>query len=280
MSDQDSPLTQATERFLEHIRGENKSPGTVDTYQRSLRYLLERIGVETPQQIDRDAARGFAAALGTHRTAKGNPLSVSTKNGHLTVFRAFLRYLITEEDLDVYPPSRIGRLKQPDRQISVLSSEELEKLLNTPSGNDKIALRDKALLELFFSTGLRLSELQRLDRRQINLKTREISVLGKGRKRRLVFVSDRAATALQQYLVCRLDHLDPLFIVKHQPAQTAMPPGEAFRISCRAIDDIVRKYASLAGITTNPSAHTLRHSFATDLLRNGADLRSIQEFLS
>ncbi len=279
MSSLDSPLAHAVERFLDHVRGENKSPGTVVTYQRSLQYMLGRIGVDDTHEIDRDAIRRYAAALGIHRTALGKELSVSTKNGHLTVLRTFLRYLITEEELDVYPPSRIRRLKQTDRQIITLTREELERLLAGPSGQDKISRRDKAILELFFSTGLRLSELQQLNRQQINLKTREISVLGKGRRRRLVFVSDRAAAALDAYLICRLDHLDPLFLVRHTQSQTAMPPGEEFRISCRSIDDLVRKYARLAGITTNPSPHTLRHSFATDLLQNGADLRSIQDLL-
>jgi site-specific recombinase XerD len=139
--------------------------------------------------------------------------------------------------------------------------------------------RDKAILELFFSTGLRLAELRSLNRKDLNFLTRETSVRGKRGKVRVTFLSDRATDALKAYLDARMDHLAPLFIRNHELATNAMPPGEEFRLSRISIYNIVKKYALAAGIVSDPSPHTLRHSFATDLLRNGADLRSVQEML-
>jgi len=160
-----------------------------------------------------------------------------------------------------------------------LFHDELQALLSAPDITTKIGKRDKAMLELFFSTGLRLAELRSLNVDDLNYKTREISVRGKRGKIRVVFVSDRAVEALQRYMEIRLDHLSPLFIRNFEKANKALPPGEEFRLSRISIYEAVKKYARAAGIMSNPSPHTLRHSFATDLLRNGADLRSVQEML-
>jgi hypothetical protein len=148
-----------------------------------------------------------------------------------------------------------------------------------PDTSKKEGKRDKGILELFFSTGLRLAELRSLNRKDLNFNTREISVRGKRGKIRIVFLSDRSVDALKEYLESRLDHLSPLFINYHDRALNEMPPGEGFRLSANNIYRIVKKYALQAGIVSSPSPHTLRHSFATDLLRNGADLRSVQEML-
>jgi site-specific recombinase XerD len=213
------------------------------------------------------------------RTKQGNPLGIRSRNHHLTVFRAFLRYLIQEEELDIYPPDRVKRLKEEQRQVKVLYTEELQRLLLAPNLQTKEGKRDKAILELFFSTGLRLAELRSLNRKDLNFSTREISVRGKRSKIRVVFLSDNCVKALKDYLEIRLDHLDPLFIRSHTAAAQEMPPGEKFRLSRISIYNLVKKYALQAGIASSPSPHTLRHSFATDLLRNGADLRSVQELL-
>ena len=181
--------------------------------------------------------------------------------------------------MDVYPPDRVARLKEEQRKVKVLFSDELERLLTAPNTATKEGKRDAGMLHLFFSTGLRLAELRGLNRKDLNFTTREISVRGKRGKIRVVFISDRAADALREYLDCRLDHLNPLFIRHHDKASKAMPPGEEFRLSRISIYGAVKKYARLAGIVSDPSPHTLRHSFATDLLRNGADLRSVQEML-
>lgn len=280
ISDPALPLARAVERYLVYLRSEeNKSPLTVEAYRRSLDLFL-RIGeVRDPADISKVSVRLYKANLHAHRTREGREMAVRTKNHHLTVLRALLRYLIREEEMEVYPPDRVTRFKEEQRQVKVLFMEELERLLSAPDTVTKEGKRDRAILELFFSTGLRLAELRSLNYKDINFQTREISVRGKRGKIRVVFLSDRAAEALRIYLDIRLDHLTPLFIRSHQQAVTAMPPGEEFRLSRISIYVLVKKYARQAGIVSSPSPHTLRHSFATNLLRNGADLRSIQDLL-
>lgn len=276
----ENELTTAIDRYLVFLKAEeNKSPLTIDTYRQSLNMFIELGGVSSPAEINKGSIRMYKSALHTYRTKSGGELSIRTKNHHLTVLRAFLKYLIREEEMDVYPPDRVTRFKEDERKVKVLFREELEELLQAPDTTTKVGKRDKAILELFFSTGLRLAELRSLDCDDINFKTREISVKGKRGKIRVVFISDRAAEAIERYLEIRLDHLSPLFIRNFDKANNALPPGEEFRLSRISIYNIVKKYAKAAGIMSNPSPHTLRHSFATDLLRNGADLRSVQEML-
>lgn len=258
---------------------ENKSSLTLGAYTRSLAFFEEQSGLLRPSDINKGSVRVFKSNLHVYRTKEGGELAVRTKNHHLTVLRAFLRYLVQEEELDVYPPDRITRFKEEPRQVKVLTAEDLHRLLEAPDTSTKEGKRDLAILELFFSTGLRLAELRSLNRKDLNYSTREMSVRGKRGKIRVVYLSDRAVEALKEYMEIRLDHLDPLFIRNMQAAVNVMPPGEEFRLSRISIYNLVKKYAREAGIVTNPSPHTLRHSFATDLLRNGADLRSVQELL-
>jgi site-specific recombinase XerD len=280
MSAVPSSLSAAIERYLLFLRAEeNKSPLTLSNYRQSLDLLLALSPVQDVEGINKESVRFYKGKLQEFRSKQGKDLSIRTKNHHLTVLRAFLRYLVQEEELDVYPPDRVKRFKEEQRKVKVLFREDLDRLLLAPDTTTKEGKRDKAILELFFSTGLRLAELRSLNRRDLNFQTREISVRGKRNKLRVVFLSDRAVEALQAYIDCRLDHLDPLFIRNHQLAGNEMPPGEKFRLSRISIYNIVKKYARQAGIVSNPSPHTLRHSFATDLLRNGADLRSVQELL-
>lgn len=275
-----SPLAQAIDRYLSYLQAEeNKSVLTVKNYRQSLDLLLALSPVRSPRDFDKGTVRDFKQRLHEFRTKQGKELTVRTKNHHLTVFRAFLRYLLQEEELDVYPPDRVKRLKEEERKVKVLYREELDRLLNAPNLQTKEGKRDKAILEMFFSTGLRLAELRSLNRKDLNFTTREISVRGKRNKLRVVFLSDACVASLKEYLDIRLDHLDPLFIRNFQKAVNEMPPGEKFRLSRISIYNLVKKYALIAGIASNPSPHTLRHSFATDLLRNGADLRSVQELL-
>jgi len=271
---------QAVDRYLAYLQSEeNKSPLTIESYGRSLRFIDELLRIDDPQRIDKASVRQFKQKLHGYRTKQGHELSVGTKNHHLTILRAFLRYLIQEEERDVYPPDRIKRLRESERRVKVLGAEQLEQLLNAPDTSTRIGKRDKAILELFFSTGLRLEELRQLNCKDVNLKTREIPVRGKRGKMRVVFISDRAADTLRIYLDGRLDHLAPLFIRNPDRVLNVMPPGEEFRLSRVSIRKIVKKYASMAGTVTSPSPHTLRHSFATELLRAGADLRAVQEML-
>ncbi len=275
-----SALHDAIERYLTFLQSEeNKAPLTIQSYRLSLRLTDTLMGIDAPEQVDKATARTLKQGLHSYRTERGHPLSVRTKNHHLTVLRAFLRYLLQEEEQDVYPPDRIRLFKEEQRKVKFLRTEQLERLLAAPDTSTRIGKRDAALLQMFFSTGARLEELRQLNRTDIDFRTREASVRGKGRKVRVVFVTDAAADALKRYLDSRLDHLVPLFIRSDKDVRYALPPGEEFRLSRTTIGEIVKKYAALAGIVTSASPHTLRHSFATEMLANGADLRSLQEML-
>ncbi len=276
----DSELGRAADRYLVYLRSEeNKSPLTIEAYTRALSVFLRLSGIKTFDEISKGSVRVYKSNLHMERQKNGKELSVRTKNHNLTVLRAFLRYLIQEEELDVYPPDRVTRFKEEQRQVKVLFADDLKRLLEAPDVTTKEGLRDAAILNLFFSTGLRLQELRGLNRKDLNFTTREISVRGKRGKVRVVFISQRAADALKDYLEIRTDDLSPLFIRHHDRALQAMPPGEEFRLSRISVYNIVKKHARAVGIVSDPSPHTLRHSFATDLLRNGADLRSVQEML-
>ncbi len=280
MSGSPSSLPAWIDRYLQFLRTEeNKSALTVKSYRESLKLVLRLCGGKSLSDIDKEFVRNYKQALQDFQTRKGTELSVRSKNHHLTVLRAFLRFLLQEEELDVYPPDRIKRFKEEQRKVKVLHAEELGRLLSTPDASTKEGKRDRAILELFFSTGLRLAELRSLNRKDLNFQTREISVRGKRSKLRVVFLSDASVQALQEYFESRVDHVHPVFINYHDRAANALPPGEEFRLSANAIYRIVKKHALMAGIVTDPSPHTLRHSFATNLLQNGADLRSVQEML-
>jgi site-specific recombinase XerD len=273
-------LSSAIERYLQFLQTEeNKSRLTITNYRQSLDLIVRLLPIKSVKDFDKMVIRDYKQALGDFRTRQNGEMAVRTRNHHLTVLRAFLRYLVQEEEMDVYPPDRIKRFKEEQRQVKVLTAEELKRLLEAPDSETREGKRDRAILELFFSTGLRLAELRSLSVKDLNYKTREISVRGKRSKIRVVFLSDNAVAALEDYMMSRSDHLAPLFIRHPERATDIMPPGEEFRLSRISIYNIVKKYAAAAGIVSNPSPHTLRHSFATDLLRNGADLRSVQELL-
>lgn len=293
-------LSQAVDRYLLHLESElGKSPLTVRNYADQLRDFLSATPVSSPHKIEKSTIQGYKQHLHRYKDANGGLLAVRTKNHRLTVLRAFLRYLVQEEEMNVYPPDRVLRFKEDPRQVKVLFSEELQRLLDAPDTRSLRGKRDKAILETFFSTGMRLSELTALNRKDLNFKTREISVRGKRGKVRVVFLSDAAVEALKCYLAARDDALTPLFLPhrtnvtqvvakkkRSKREERAMEEallehlkGKDVRLTPRSIQNIVKKYALLAGIVTDPSPHTLRHSFATDLLRNGADLRSVQEML-
>ena len=280
MSPASLSLSQAIDRYLRYLQSEeNKSTLTITNYRQSLTLLQELLPLKNVKNFSKETISDYKQALHEFRTRRNDELSVRSKNHHLTVLRAFLRYLVQEEELDIYPPDRVKRFKELTRQVKVLHGEEVTRLLAAPNREERAGKRDAAILELFFSTGLRLQELRSLNVKDLNYKTREISVRGKRGKIRVVFLSDQAVAALRDYMESRTDHLSPLFIRNPDKAVSIMPPGENFRLSRISIYNIVKKYALMAGIVTDPSPHTLRHSFATDLLRSGADLRSVQELL-
>lgn len=275
------PISLAIDRFIQFLKAErNCSQLTIQSYVGSLILLRELCPeIKTIADFSKETVRNYKLQLHEYRTRQDKEFSTTTKNHHLTVLRAFLRYLLQEEEITVYPPDNIRRLKTGERQVKFLHNEELTRLFRSPNLSTKNGLRDRAILELFFSTGLRLSELRSLNRHDINYKTREISIRGKRKKIRLVFISDSAAKAVREYMNIRNDTLTPLFIWNFNVAVHSPPPGERHRLSTTGIYLAVKKYARQAGIVSNPSPHSLRHSFATDLLSNGADLRSVQEML-
>jgi integrase/recombinase XerD len=253
-------LSSAITRYLQFLQTEeNKSKLTINNYRQSLELLTRLLPIKSVKDFDKNIIRDYKQALGDFKTRQNSEMAVRSRNHHLTVLRAFLRYLIQEEEMDVYPPDRIKRFKEEQRQVKVLTHEELQRLLEAPDPEKREGKRDRAILELFFSTGLRLAELRSLNVKDLNYNTREISVRGKRSKIRVVFLSERAVSALQDYMNSRVDHLSPLFIRNPERAVNIMPPGEEFRLSRISIYNIVKKYALAAGIVSDPSPHTLRH---------------------
>jgi len=276
----ETSLQQAVFRYLQYLESEQaKSPLTVKNYAHQLSDFVKSTRAKSADDIDKIIVREYKQHLHQFKDTFGSPLTVRTKNHRLTVLRAFLRYLVQEEELNVYPPDRVQRFKQDPRQVKVLFEDALERFLEAPDRSTIMGKRDFAILQTFFSTGLRLSELVSLNRRDINEHTREMSVRGKRGKIRVVFLSDPAIAAITAYVDALDVACEPLFIriVKDAPGRSVR--GEELRLTQRSIQNVVKKYALLAGIVTDPSPHTLRHSFATNLLRNGADLRSVQELL-
>nr|MBI5455774.1 tyrosine-type recombinase/integrase [Candidatus Levybacteria bacterium] len=205
------------------------------------------------------------------------PLKRVTQNYYVISLRSFLRFLI-KNDFKTLEPSKIDLPKTESRSLKFLEKDQVDRLVTACDTSKEEGIRDRAILELLFSTGLRVSELVSLNRDQINLERREFGVIGKGRKHRLVFVSDRAADWIQRYLDERKDKFKPLFI-RYSGAIIEENDGERMRLTTRSIERTVKKYVRLARIPVDATVHTMRHSFATDLLTNGADLRSVQEML-
>jgi len=262
------------------------SPNTARNYNLYLDRFVEFAGDIQPEQIDGELIRKYRLWLNRFTDRQGQRLKPVTQNYHLIALRGFLKYC-SKRDIPIYDANRVElAAKEKRTTASYLTFEEISRLVAAVDAKEKSSLRDRAILDLLFSSGMRVSELCQLNREHINLKRREFQVLGKGNKNRLVFISPAAAESLTNYLDSRTDTAVPLFLNESRNSannetgeKVRDPKGEHRRLRPRSIQRIVSHYARKAGIVKHVSPHTLRHSFATNLLENGADLRSIQAML-
>jgi len=250
--------------YLDYLEIEkNRSVKTRVNYERYLKRFLGFAKISKPEQISQDLVRQYRLWLNRQSIKK------NTQNYHLIALRNLLKYS-AKRDIKILPADKIELGKQSERQVIFLENSELERLLGAPD-----RLRDKAILELLFSTGLRVSELCALNRDSINFKSGEFAVRGKGDKIRLVFISETAKTALKNYLEKRQDVDEALFVRDTKnPAKS-----DNLRLTSRSVERLVKHYSAKAGLSKKVTPHSLRHSFATDLLMNGADIRSVQALL-
>ena len=271
--------------FIEYIEIEKgRSIRTAENYHLYMDRLVEFAGDIPVSQITDELVRKYRLWLNRYIDAQGRELSIITQSYHLIALRSFLKYC-GQRDIDTLDADHINLPKVAKKQVSFLLAEEVARMMDAVDLDDPNGLRDKAILELLFSGGMRVSELCSLNREQVNLDRREFTIRGKGNKDRPIFISKAAAAAVGDYLNSRNDNLKPLFlnnsrnIHKDLDDSDGVDASESRRLTPRSIQRIVTKYTRLAGITKHVTPHTLRHSFATDLLMNGADLRSVQSML-
>lgn len=279
-------ISDLIEDFLEHLEIEKgRAENTINNYRLYLYRFFEIasdiIGDDkelTPKDIDQELLRKYRLRLNRHRSRNNDRLAVITQAYHLIALRGFLTYL-ARRNIKTLNPALVDIPRAARKQVTFLHYDEVQRLLNEIPLDTENGLRDRAIIELLFSGGLRVSELTGLNRDSINLNRREFVVRGKGSKDRPIFISKSAAEHIKNYLDERTDSLPALFLnnSKHQNALDSN--GNFRRITPRSVERIVEKYARAAGITKHVTPHTLRHSFATDLLMNGADLRSVQALL-
>ncbi len=290
-------LSKYLREFLEHLEIEkNRSMMTIRNYEFYLGRFVDWLGDKTPNAITADKVREYRLWLNRLVDVHGTTLKKNTQNYHLIALRSFLKYL-TKRDIATLIPEKIELMRMPDREVSFLDGSDLNRILEAPLKNTEvnekvsalIKYRDKSILELLFSTGLRVSELANLKKDNINLTKEEFTIMGKGRKSRVVFISEQARYWLKKYLEVRKD-MNPFMFISHDrrtgtSVKTKSSGGKSKiekdeqPITPRSIERIVQRYAKFAGITKPVTPHTLRHSFATDLLQNGADIRSVQVML-
>lgn len=273
------------QRFLEYIEIEKgRSVLTVENYDRYLSRFIAHTKVKEPEDITYDIVREYRLWLNRQSTkvgkgdTSGDTLKKKTQNYYLIALRAFLKYM-AREGVSVMSPEKIELAKAPDRQLDLITSADLGRLLTSPDTSTLPGLRDTAILQLFFSTGLRVSELCGLSR-DLDLTRDEFAIRGKGEKIRVVFLSDDAKKAIKAYLAKRTDVDDALFVQIGRGGEVAQQKkAGSLRLTPRSVERTVKHYAIKSGISKKVTPHVLRHSFATDLLQNGADLRSVQALL-
>lgn len=274
-------LKEAITRFLEHAEiGKNQSSKTVENYSHYLGRFAAFAGDVSIKNITLQKVQNYRLHLNRLTDEKDDQLlGIKTQNYHIIALRAFLKWCI-KNDLETLSPEKIDLSKIPERTVEYLGREELERLFKQVEGDSVRILRDRAILETLYSTGLRVSELVSLNCNQVDLDRREFMIRGKGKKPRIVFLSDRAVDAIKNYLAIRQDSFDPLFLNYGRGKKgDDITLGEKRRLSTVMVQYLVRNYARKAGIIKKVTPHVLRHSFATELLINGADIRSVQEML-
>lgn len=268
-------LRELKTQFLEYLEIEKgRGVKTVENYDRYLNRFLAFAKATKPSQITEQGVREFRISL-NRSPGVASTMKKNTQNYHLIALRAFLKFL-RKRDIESLNPERIELAKTGGRDLDLITASELERLMKGPSGDTLQALRDRAILELLFSTGLRVSELCSLDQ-DLDLTRDEFSVRGKGDKVRVVFLSPSAKKAVAEYLKKRGDMSEALFVSYGKGGKSK--GKDLPRLTPRSVERIVKHYAVKAGITRKVTPHVIRHSFATDLLSNGADLRSVQAML-
>lgn len=257
--------------------------GTIKMYHFYLSDFLRHLnkpeaGIEA---LSEDAIHNYRLDLSRRLSSKSaETIKKNTQKGFLVALRAFLKYLLITKNLKVLSPEKVILGKAEPSIPKFLNNEQLDRLLSVQNLDRKSGLRDKAILEVLFSTGLRVSELTHLNRESINFESKEFSVIGKGRKVRTVYLSDASVGSLKRYLATRKDEFKPLFVrYSGKTMEVGDSDGESARLSVRSVERMLQKYVGRAGISIDATPHTLRHTFATDLLSHGADLRSVQEML-
>lgn len=264
--------------YIEHLEVEGgRSAKTAENYRLYLERFMQFTDDIAVNKITPEVVRKYRLWLNRFKNDNDDELATITQGYHLIALRGFLGYL-SKRDIASLSPNKIELPKISRKQVSFLHYDEVARLLDGIPLDTEQGLRDRAIVELLFSSGLRVSELTNLNRDHVNTKRREFMVRGKGQKDRPVFIGEAAAERVEQYLAARLDNLPPLFL-SYSRNNTISNKGDYRRLTPRSIQRIINKYARLAGITKHVSPHTMRHSFATDLLMNGADLRSVQSML-
>ncbi len=274
-------LDELINQFLEYMEIEKSSSKlTIRDYRHYLdvfRDWFSPLPHKSIKDLDLITVRRYRVYLTNHIDVQGRSMQKVTQNYYVIALRSFLRFLI-KNDVKTLEPSKIELPKTESRSLKFLDRDQIDRLVTMPDTSKEEGIRDRAILELLFSTGLRVSELTGLNRDKINLERKEFGVIGKGGRARVVFISDRAADWVGRYIGARTDEFKPLFI-RYSGKITDENNGERMRLTARSVERIVKKYVSLARLPVDATVHTLRHSFATDLLTNGADLRSVQEML-
>lgn len=264
--------------YIEHLEVEGgRSAKTAENYRLYLERLVEFSNDTTVDKITPELIRKYRLWLNRYKNNNADDLATITQSYHLIALRGFLTYL-SKRDIASLSPEKVELPKISRKQVTFLHYDEVSRMLDGIELETEQGLRDRAIIELLFSSGLRVSELVNLNRDHVNTKRREFMVRGKGQKDRPVFIGEAAALRVDDYLASRIDNLPPLFL-SYSRNNTATTTGDYRRLTSRSIQRIITKYAKLTGITKHVSPHTMRHSFATDLLMNGADIRSVQAML-